>query len=62
MSYTAGIVLQQSGAQVVGDPRMEILFRSEALKDVDVFHEESAFAKAPARQPLPISLRLIGEG
>src|SRR3984885_7288869 len=35
-----------------------MLFRSEALQDVDIFHKESACAKAPARQPSPCSIYL----
>ena len=37
-------------------PAIEMLFLSEALQDVDIFHNESACAKAPARQPSPWSI------
>lgn len=53
MRHCAGIVFRESGVEIVGDSGVEILFCSEALQDVDVFHEEFACAKAPARQPSP---------
>jgi hypothetical protein len=45
VGYSACIVFRQSGVQVVGDARVEML-SGKALKNVDIFHDMSASAKA----------------
>jgi len=50
--HRTGIVLRQSGVQIVRDASIEILRVLLALQNVDVFHGEVRLRKeAPARQP-----------